>query len=163
MDCLKGFKEVHFFSGHTHDVWNADYLAEETPHFEHNAGAVCATWWWTYKTCGLNLARDGAPGGYTICEFDGNDVEWVFKGYDRDITHQFRAYDMNNVNSSAWSSWDKYANIYSNVAKNAILLNIWNWDPEWKLVVTEEGRGEPFFFSLFSFSCNSFSSSFLFL
>ena len=138
MNSLKGFKEVHFFSGHTHDVWNADYLSDAQPHFEHNAGAVCATWWWTYSTCGMNLARDGAPGGYTICEFDGNDVEWLFKGYDRDIKYQFRAYDMNNVDSAQF--WDKYANIYSAVNKNSVLLNIWNWDPEWKLSVTEEGK-----------------------
>lgn len=138
MNSLSGFKEVHFFSGHTHDVWNADYLSEPLPHFEHNAGAVCATWWWTYTTCGMNLARDGAPGGYTICEFEGNDMEWVFKGYDRDITHQFRAYDLNDVNSGSF--WDPYTNIYSAVEPNSILLNIWNWDPEWTLKVTEEGQ-----------------------
>lgn len=138
INSLDGFKEVHFFSGHTHDVWNADYLSDPLPHFEHNAGAVCATWWWTYKTCGMNLARDGAPGGYTICEFDGNDIEWIFKGYDRDMSYQFRAYDMNYVKTVAFP--DKYANMYTNVKNNTVLLNIWNWDPEWQLKVTEEGK-----------------------
>lgn len=138
INSLKGFKEVHFFSGHTHDVWCADYLSDELPHFEHNAGAVCATWWWTYKTCGMNLARDGAPGGYTICEFKGNDVKWLFKGYDRDEDYQFRAYDMNSIDSKQFP--DKYFNTYSNIKPNAVLLNIWNWDPAWTLTVTENGK-----------------------
>jgi hypothetical protein len=33
----------------------------------------------------MNLARDGAPGGYTICDFDEANFEWIFKAYDRDL------------------------------------------------------------------------------
>jgi len=137
IDCFKGFAKVHFFTGHTHDIYNVDKLDAYVPHFEHNAGAVCATWWWTYKTCGLNLARDGAPGGYTICDFDGNDFEWIYKGYDRAVDYQFRAYDMNMVDSSEFPSG---YNTYSGVAANSVLINIWNWDPKWTLSVTENGK-----------------------
>jgi hypothetical protein len=109
MACFSKFSNVHYFTGHTHDIYNVDKMNSANPHFEHNAGAVCATWWWTYRTCQMNLARDGAPGGYTICDFDGADFEWVFKAYDRDLDYQFRAYDMNNVNSSEFpKGYDTY-------------------------------------------------------
>ncbi len=131
------FADIHFFTGHTHDVYNVDKTSAANPHFEHNAGAVCATWWWTYKTCQMNLARDGAPGGYTICEFNGGDFEWLFKAYDRDADYQFRAYDMNKVDSSTFpNGYDTY----SGTAANSVLINIWNWDPEWRLVVRENGN-----------------------
>lgn len=136
IDCFNGFHEVHFFTGHTHDIYNVDKLGASVPHFEHNAGAVCATWWWTYKTCGMNLARDGAPGGYTVCDFDGNDFEWLFKAYDREDDYQFRAYDMNKVDSSEFPAGYQ---TYTGVAANSVLINIWNWDPEWSLSVKENG------------------------
>ena len=131
------FSDVHFFTGHTHEVYNIDKTDTANPHFEHNAGAVCATWWWTYSTCGMNLARDGAPGGYTICKFDGKDMTWKFKAYDRSENYQFRAYDMNNVDSSLFPSG---YNTYAATPENSVLINIWNWDPEWNLTVTENGK-----------------------
>ncbi len=134
--CFSKFSNVHFFTGHTHDVYNVDRTSSPNPHFEHNAGAVCATWWWTYKTCGMNLAKDGAPGGYTICEFNGGEFEWLFKAYDRDADYQFRTYDMNKVDSSTFpNGYDTY----TGTAANSVLINVWNWDPEWKLVVKENG------------------------
>ncbi len=135
---LSKFKNVHFFTGHTHDIYNVDKTGSSN-HFEHNAGAVCATWWWTYKTCQMNLARDGAPGGYTVCEFNGGDFEWLFKAYDRDEDYQFRAYDMNKVKAAS-STFPNGYDVYSTAAENSILINIWNWDPEWKLSVKENGN-----------------------
>ena len=137
LSCFSKFSKIHFFTGHTHENINVDNTSKSIPHFEHNAGSVCATWWWTYKTCGMNLARDGAPGGYTICDFNKGDFEWVFKAYDRPIDYQFRAYDMNKVDSSTFPSG---YNTYSATPANSILINIWNWDPKWKLSVKENGK-----------------------
>jgi hypothetical protein len=137
MACFSKFSKVHYFTGHTHDIYNVDKLNAANPHFEHNAGAVCATWWWTYKTCQMNLARDGAPGGYTVCDFDGSDFEWLFKAYDREPDYQFRTYDMNNVDSS---EFPKGYDTYSSTPVNSVLINIWNWDPSWTLSVKENGK-----------------------
>ena len=142
MACFSKFSNVHYFTGHTHDIYNVDKMNSANPHFEHNAGAVCATWWWTYRTCQMNLARDGAPGGYTICDFDGADFEWVFKAYDRDLDYQFRAYDMNNVNSS---EFPKGYDTYSTTPANSVLITIWNWDPSWTLSVTGARSQYDFF------------------
>ena len=137
LSCFSKFSKLHFFTGHTHENINVDNTSKSIPHFEHNAGSVCATWWWTYSTCGMNLARDGAPGGYTICDFNKGDFKWVFKGYDRPVDYQFRAYDMNKVDSSTFPSG---YNTYSTTPANSILINIWNWDPKWKLSVKENGK-----------------------
>ena len=142
LSCFSKFSKLHFFTGHTHENINVDNTSKAIPHFEHNAGSVCATWWWTYSTCGMNLARDGAPGGYTICDFNKGDFEWVFKGYDRPVDYQFRAYDMNKFHSSLLDSSQlptAYKNIYNSTPANSILINIWNWDPSWKLLVKENG------------------------
>ena len=136
LSCFSKFSKIHFFTGHTHENINVDYTSKPIPHFEHNAGSVCATWWWTYSTCGMNLARDGAPGGYTICDFNKGDFEWVFKAYDRPVDYQFRAYDMNMLDSSKFPSGYK---TYTSTPANSILINIWNWDPAWKLSVKENG------------------------
>jgi hypothetical protein len=84
----------------------------------------------------MNLARDGAPGGYMICDFNKGDFEWVFKAYDRPIDYQFRAYDMNKLDSSKFPNGYK---TYTSTPANSILINIWNWDPSWKLSVKENG------------------------
>ena len=39
---VSGYPEIHFFSAHTHKMYNVDNLS--TDHvYEHNAGAVCAS------------------------------------------------------------------------------------------------------------------------
>ncbi len=139
LSCLSGFKNLHFFTAHTHETYNVDNLDEPAnPHFEHNAGSICASWWWNYISCGLNIGRDGAPGGYTICEFNGSDFEWVYKAYDKEKDFQFRTYDMNNV-----TKYEGFISPYTTLedyAENTVMINIWNWDPEWTLSVTENGR-----------------------
>jgi hypothetical protein len=44
---------------------------------------------------------------------------------------------MNKVDSSTFPSG---YNTYSTTPANSILINIWNWDPKWKLSVKENGK-----------------------
>ena len=142
---------THMWTGHSHKMYNVDKLSTNKV-FEHNAGAVCATWWWTgHWTAGLHLAQDGAPGGYSIVNVSGTDFKWKFKGTGRDITHQFRTYDRNEIALTA----DKYASSASaenkkkfedavgdwkNIDKgNYVYINVWNYDPQWTISVTENG------------------------
>ena len=88
---------THFWTGHTHKMYNVDKLSSKKI-FEHNAGAVCATWWWTgHLTSGIHVAQDGAPGGYSIVDVTGTDFKWCFKGTGKDVNHQFRTYDRNQI------------------------------------------------------------------
>ena len=144
-----GNREVHYMTGHTHVMYNIEKNAQ----YEHNAGAVCATWWWSaQETPGIHIATDGAPGGYLVFEVDGTDFKWVFKGTGKPLTHQFRTYDRNEIEMTAGKyvpsadashqeDFVKAASAY--IAKstaNEVLINVWNWDPTWKVEVTENGK-----------------------
>lgn len=149
MDCLDGFSRVHIFTGHTHLVYNV----EDEKMFEHNAGAVCATWWWTGYHSDIHIAQDGAPGGYTIVDFTGGEPQWQFKGTGHPVGFQFRCYDGNSIqinsgiyckdeSSANRSKFDSYASQWKDKSSdNYVYINVWNWDPEWTVEVTEEGAG----------------------
>lgn len=147
---LSKYDDVHIFTGHTHKMYNVDKLSTKNI-FEHNAGAVCATWWWTGKyTQGMHVAQDGAPGGYSIVNVSGEDFKWQFKGTGRDISHQFRTYDRNcitmtaaNFVPSGKSDSDKAkfeeaaGDWVKSNTENYVYINVWNYDPEWTIEVKE--------------------------
>ena len=143
---LSGYT-THFFTGHTHKTFNYDNLAEGKT-FEHNAGSVCGTWWWSGSlTPGVNVAQDGAPGGYTVLSVDGTGIEWVYKSAGYDASHQFRSYDMNEARKVVTSAlganqekWEPFVQNISSYGTDEVLLNIWNWDPGWRISVTEGGK-----------------------
>lgn len=141
-----GNRTVHFLTGHTHVVYNV----EKDRYFEHNAGAVCATWWWTgVETPGIHISKDGTPGGYLLFEVDGTDFEWVYKSTGKSLDHQFRTYDRNmiclsaetyvpNANETRTKTFMDAASEYSTVsAANEVYINVWNYDPDWKIEVKE--------------------------
>jgi hypothetical protein len=117
---LKPFK-AHIMSGHTH--FNEKVFEGENI-IEHVHGTVCGAWW-TGPVC-----YDGTPNGYGVYEVNGGDIQWYHKaiGFDRD--HQFRIYPVGA---------DKQKPEYFSV-------NVWNWDPAWKVEWFENGesKGEMF-------------------
>lgn len=153
---LSRYDDVHIFTGHTHKMYNVDKLSTKNI-FEHNAGAVCATWWWTGKyTPGIHVAQDGAPGGYSIVNVEGEDFKWQFKGTGRDVNHQFRTYDRNCIKMTAAdfvpsgksaSDKTKFEEAAGEWAKsnteNYIYINVWNYDPEWTIEVKEGDKSLP--------------------
>jgi hypothetical protein len=143
---VQGFDEVHFVSGHTHINYNVESAAV----MEHNTAAVCATWWWTGKTGYANnhICRDGSPGGYGVWEINGKDLKWQFKSIGMPATYQFRSYDLNRVIITAAAfapnSTDEalapYAGVYATPnAVNDVLINVWGYDTQWTVEVTEGG------------------------
>lgn len=150
---LQGYK-VHIFTGHTHKTFCYDDI-NGSGIFEHNGGSVCGDWWWcSHLTTGINLAPDGAPGGYTVMSVKGADFEWYYKSTGYPKEYQFRAYDMNEVKKvitadamKSTSGYDKKKTIadafvteMNRYGDNEVLLNIWNYDPEWEISVTENGK-----------------------
>lgn len=146
---FKGYK-VDFVTGHTHVLYNVDKSSEGI--YEHNAGAVCASWWWSgYLTPGIHICTDGAPGGYSVWDITGTDKKWRYKGTGRDENEQFRSYDLNNVwftvekdapkvPAALKSDFEKFTDAYPKNSKNEVLINIWNWDPNWKIEIKENGK-----------------------
>lgn len=141
---LSGFSEVHLLSGHTH--YNAN-IPVTSKIIEHNTAAVCETWWWSGKLTGVGICRDGSPSGYSVYEMNDKNISWYFKSIGKLKDKQFRTYDMNRVKefytTSVQDILEKYSvrngegNDYASVEENVVFLNIWNYDPEWKISVTE--------------------------
>lgn len=148
---LSSYSKVHIFTGHSHKMYNIDKLADKHI-FEHNAGAVCATWWWSGKESGIHVAQDGAPGGYSVVDIAGTEFSWQFKGTDYDIDHQFRTYDRNSIalkaatytpsaNDGKKAEFETTAADWVNPSDaNEVYFNIWNYDPSWTIEVTENGK-----------------------
>jgi len=143
---VQDFASVHFVSGHTH----INYTVDDGAVIEHNTAAVSATWWWTGKTgyAGNHICRDGSIGGYGVWEMSGKDVRWHYKSIGKPATYQFRSYDLNRVAITAAAfapnSTDEalaeYAGVYASPNQvNDVLINIWGYDPEWTVEVTESG------------------------
>lgn len=147
---FKGYK-VDFVTGHTHVIYNVDKKSSEGI-YEHNAGAVCASWWWSgYLTPGIHICTDGAPGGYSVWDITGTGKKWRYKGTGRDENEQFRTYDLNNVwftvekdapkvPAALKSDFEKYTDAYPKNSKNEVLINIWNWNPKWQIEIKENGK-----------------------
>ena len=155
IDILDDYPEVHLFSGHTHNMYNVDNRA--TNHiFEHNAGSVCGSWWWTYHcTKGKSkiiVSQDGTPAGYTVLDVTDKSFQWQYKSVGKDINHQFRSYDRNEIaitkaNFYSGCTDPSKEDVVNTAAENwntestanEVYLNIWNWDPSWTISVTEGG------------------------
>ena len=69
--------------------------------------------WWTGPIC-----ADGTPNGYAIYEVAGEKVSWKYKSTGKPITHQMRVYRQ----------------------ADQVLANVWDWDPDWKVVWFEDGE-----------------------
>ena len=152
LNALGSTRKVHLMTGHTHLMYNV----EKNNVFEHNTGAICATWWWTgYMTPGVHLSQDGTPGGYLLFEVDGEDFKWVFKPIGKGKDYQFRAYDRNNIalkdqftyipdaNEESVKTYNNYGSVKAYAAKassNEVYINVWNHDSQWKVEVTENGN-----------------------
>lgn len=152
---LDGYK-VNIVTGHTHRVYNVtpeDEIVAGRDVFEHNSGAVCATWWHTGDvTPGIHISTDGAPGGYAVWDISGTDLRWRFKATSWPESYQFRTYDLNNVSFSYddvpnmpgqfVSDFKPYVDAFPDVDNNDVLINVWNWNSKWKVSVKDENDNE---------------------
>lgn len=110
---------VHIMSGHTHfneKVFEGDNI------IEHVHGAVCGAWW-TGPIC-----YDGTPGGYGVYEVNGSELTWYYKSVGYDKNYQMRTYPVGKIKEKPAS----------------FSVNVWNWDPQWKVEWLEDNvvKGE---------------------
>ena len=104
---LKPFNS-HIFSGHEH--YNENYIINDSL-FEHVHAAQCGIFWQA------PYSSDGTPLGYAIYEVNDDKINWYYKVIGRNKNYQFNAYPMNTDKNKP----------------NAIIANIWNYDPKWKV------------------------------
>lgn len=141
---------VTFVTGHTHIIYNVDKSSSNIK--ELNSGAVCAAWWWAGKyNSTFNIGTDGSPCGYRIATVKGTDMTSVFKATGRPADYQFRVYDRNKIRINATDygvdssreatllkeDYGKYQNAD---ASNTVIVNVWDYDPRWKVEMLENGK-----------------------
>ncbi|AEV99164.1 metallophosphoesterase [Niastella koreensis] len=110
---LKPYK-VHFMTGHTH--FNVNWV--EGNMMEHNHGTVCGAWW-SGPICG-----DGTPCGYGVYEVNGEDIKWYYKSTGFPKNKQHIIFKKGEVSAKP----------------EAVVANVWNWDPQWKVEWQEDGN-----------------------
>ena len=85
-------------------------------------------------------------------EMTGNKIKWRFKPIGKDFNHMFRAYDRNeavvaasthapNADAGHASAFNKSASDWnSGSTANYVYINVFDYDPSWKITVTENGN-----------------------
>ena len=151
---LKPFKSVNILSGHTHrNRCCYGYRDSSKPDIanitEHTVVAVSGTRWHTSAFGGPQIGVTGEPAGCKIFPIDGTDIKWYFKPTEFDASTQFRCFDMNAVrdyyrtNGEVKVLLDHFPNRinYANFKKqNAVIVHVWDWAPDWKISITENGK-----------------------
>ena len=135
-------------SGHSHVLYNV----VKSKYVEQNSGAVCAAWWWAGKyNPTFNIGTDGAPNGYRITSVSGKKQNSLFKAIGRPEDYQFRAYDRNSICITAANYGvlperepvlfaEDYGSYRTASSANEVIVNVWDWDPSWKVEMFEDGN-----------------------
>lgn len=113
LDILRG-RKVTFLSGHSHENYNYEIEKNVT---EHNVAAICGAWWDTV------CCADGTPRGYKVFTREGGKLSWYYKPADDSRELIAKAYGLGQTNRHP----------------NSIVVNVWDWDPQWKVEWYEDG------------------------
>lgn len=123
-DVVRPFADVQILTGHTHN--NFTTLVDKNI-TDNTLGAVQGAFW--YPIC-----NDGSPQGYGVFKFDdGKLVDKYYNGFREPRSYQMRLYAP--AEAVLWQPEAKAGDPYDKIA-----INIWSWDPRWKVEVCEDGR-----------------------
>lgn len=110
---LRG-RNVNFLSGHTHENGNTVISPDI---FSHNVAAICGAWWDT-RHC-----KDGTPRGYKVLSKSGGFLSLYYKPVEYSRDHIAEAYVLGPDSE----------------CPGAVVVNVWDWDPLWKVEWSEDG------------------------
>lgn len=148
LDILKPYKDVHAVSGHSHKQCLVRLPKDTQNLIEHNISGTSGAWWRTRATGLKNLCPDGTPTAFEVFNFTGPELVWEHKTFEYPEEQQFFAWDMNKVkeyfknNEEAQTFrrlFPKWTD-YSDLPENYVYVNLWAWDPDGKLTLTENGK-----------------------
>lgn len=151
---LQPFSSVHILSGHAHrnrvTYGKTDSSQPELQNIiDHNIVAVSGSLWYSSGFGGPMLGSMGEPAGCKIFTVDNTDIKWYFKPTQFPASEQFRCFDMNAVRDyfakngevkvfldhfparTNFAQWDR---------ENRVMIHVWDWAPDWKIEVTENGK-----------------------
>ena len=141
---LSGFKTVHVMSGHRHHIFN---IPVKSNIMEHTLGAVGGNLWWSGYFSGHPTCKDGSPGGWNVFYMNGTDISWQFHSLESNGNAQLRVIDGNTL-KEFYNTDETYKQIrssysrqnFSSLAANTIIVNVFNYDPQWKVQVFEGSK-----------------------
>ena len=113
-EIIKGRKTT-FISGHNHTNGNYTYGPDI---MDHNVAAISGSWWDSYR------CKDGTPRGYKVFTKTGKDLKWYYKSIGKDKDFQY----------------DIVRKGEGQLHPDCILVNIWDYDPQWKVEWMEDGK-----------------------
>jgi hypothetical protein len=151
---LQPFSNVHVVSGHAHrnrvTYGKTDTSQPELKNIiDHNIVAVSGSLWYSSGFGGPMLGSLGEPAGCKIFTIDNTDIKWYFKPTQFPASEQFRCFDMNSVrdyfaNNGEVKVFLDHFPARTNYAEwetdNSIMVHVWDWAPDWKIEVTENGK-----------------------
>jgi hypothetical protein len=131
-EILKDRKHTFSISGHVHEqihvfVDTAMGWKGKEPHHHLINATVCGSWW-----CGLNdelgiphaTMNDGAPNGYSIITFTGNEYSIRFKAARRPADYQMNIYMPDELTQQELDTASVLVNIFAGSARSVVEMRI---------------------------------------
>jgi hypothetical protein len=131
-EILQNRKHTFSISGHVHEQIQV-FVDEEMgwkgsePHHHLINATVCGSWW-----CGLNdetgiphaTMNDGAPNGYSIVTFDGNEYSVCFKAARRPADYQMNIYLPDELTRNELDTTNVLVNIFAGSSRSKAEMRI---------------------------------------
>jgi hypothetical protein len=135
-------------SAHTHTQEHKFIKKEDGRPAHHHmiAVTVCGSWWsGAPDENGIphTTMRCGAPNGYTIVTFDGNEYSMEFKAARRPAEHQMNIYAPEVVDSESAGNTEVIANIFAGSEKSLVEMKFGQAGAWMKMY--KENRKDPYF------------------
>lgn len=123
---LENYPNRLLMAGHTHYMRHT--VASDPIKIEERIHAAgCGAFWWS------TINRDGAPNGFSTYEIKGNQIvsnHWVNAIKDMPDNIRLTRGDFS------------YGDLSYGLTSDYVVANVWNWDPWWKVTISEDG-GTP--------------------
>lgn len=131
MAMISKYRHVDMIAGHHHRTQVIPLAGNIISHDIASASAVS----WKINDIGAPMVcDDGTPAGYQIFRLQGDSLSWRFKSNYKPVAQsQCNVYDLNTIPSEYGGE----------PGSNAVLVNVFNWDPEWTVSVRENGVELP--------------------
>lgn len=131
-EILQNRKHTFSISGHVHEQINL-FVDKEMgwkggePHHHLISATVCGSWW-----CGLSdetgiphaTMNDGAPNGYSIVTFDGNNYSIRFKAARRPADYQMNIYLPDELDQNELDTTNVLVNIFAGSSRSKVEMQV---------------------------------------
>lgn len=148
---LQPFSKVMLLSGHTHRNGLVRVRNGANELIDLNLVSTSGTLWWNTEYRQPNLGHDGNPAGFEIITIDETETKWQFIPYEYPSDQAFKVWSGNQLkeyfskNSDVQKllahlpKWGKYESL----PDNAVLVQVWGWDPAGELTILEGTKKLP--------------------